>query len=184
MQSFLVENMTLPCNRGMMAFIGPPYSHFKYHARCVWLQQTVHLKRKERWPRGSHISSSNEERVSKGAGEEWVRLMLLLNTERAGLLLVSVETNVCCSVLAGDKMELKKGKKRQLSLFFFYPSWKSRWNKMMQVKFFFLLSCCFFFSFSWGQCCPWANGKWQHHRQLASGWIEQPVGGSVDSSGQ
>lgn len=140
-------------------------------------------KGKERWPRGSHISSSNEERVSKGAGEEWVRLMLLLNTERAVLLLVSVETNVCCSVLAGDKMELKKGKKRQLSLFFFTPPGKADETKWCKSSFFssFLL---FFFSFSWGQCCPWANGKWQHHRQLASGWIEQPVGGSVDSSGQ
>lgn len=185
MQSFLVENMTLPCNRGMMAFIGPPYSHFKYHARCVWLQQTVHLKRKERWPRGSHISSSNEERVSKGAGEEWVRLMLLLNTERAGLLLVSVETNVCCSVLAGDKMELKKGKKRQLSLFFFFlPLLEKQMKQNDASQVFFSSFLLFFFSFSWGQCCPWANGKWQHHRQLASGWIEQPVGGSVDSSGQ
>lgn len=158
MQSFLVENMTLPCNRGMMAFIGPPYSHFKYHARCVWLQQTVHLKRKERWPRGSHISSSNEERVSKGAGEEWVRLMLLLNTERAGLLLVSVETNVCCSVLAGDKMELKKGKKRQLSLFFFTPPGKADETKWCKSSFFssFLL---FFFFIQLGPVL--SMSKWQ-----------------------
>lgn len=45
--------------------------------------------------------------------------MFLLNTDRATLLPVSVETNVCCSLLAGDETELKKGKKRQLSLFFF-----------------------------------------------------------------
>lgn len=72
--------------------------------------------------------------------------MLLLNTERAVLLLVSVETNVCCSVLAGDKMELKIGKKRQLSLFFFYlPLLEKQMKQNDASQVFFLLSCCFFF---------------------------------------
>lgn len=67
--------------------------------------------------------------------------MFLLNTDRAVLLPVSLENNVCSVVFAGDKMELKKDKTRQLSLY--PPHLLDR--QMKSCSSFPPLYCCFSF---------------------------------------
>lgn len=78
--------------------------------------------------------------------------MFLLNTDRSTLLPESVETNVCCGVLAGDKLEFKKGKKRHLTMFFSLPGIAD--ETMMQVMSFVSFVSTVFLLVQYGQHCP------------------------------